>query len=94
MKKLAVRDKMLHCQQTLISAIPSAAPLMTKIPVLWSLAWCEDGELAPQDRFDLLQTLISSENLEVQSALIASVESMAMADLTVVSSAEVTGIYA
>jgi len=67
---------------------------MTNIPVLWSLAWCEDGELAPQDRFDLLQTLISSENLEVQSALIASVESMALADLTVVSSTEVTGIYA
>ena len=67
---------------------------MTKVPVPWSLAWCEDGELAPQDRFDLLQTMISSENLEVQSALIASVESMALADLTVVSSAEVTGIYA
>jgi len=67
---------------------------MTKIPVPWSLAWCEDGELAPQDRFDLLQTLICSENLEVQSALIASVESLALADLTVVSTASVTHICA
>jgi len=67
---------------------------MTKIPVPWSLAWCEDGELAPQDRFDLLQTLICSENLEVQSALIASVESLALADLMMVSTATVTETYA
>jgi hypothetical protein len=66
---------------------------MTKIPVPWSLAWCEDGELAPQDRFDLLQTLIGSENLEVQAALIASIESLALADLTVLSTAAVTEIY-
>jgi hypothetical protein len=67
---------------------------MTKIPVPWSLAWCEDGELAPQDRFDLLQTLICSETVEVQSALIASIERLALADLSLVSSAEVTGSYA
>jgi hypothetical protein len=67
---------------------------MTKIPVPWSLAWCEDGELAPQDRFDLLQTLICSETVEVQSALIASIERLALADLSLVSSAEVTGTYA
>jgi hypothetical protein len=73
---------------------PKRGAAMTKIPVPWSLAWCEDGELALQDRFDLLQMLISSENLEVQTALIASVERLASADLTVVSSAEVTGIYA
>jgi hypothetical protein len=66
---------------------------MNKIPVPWSLAWCEDGELAPQDRFDLLQTLICTESLEVQSALIASVERLALADLTVMGSSEVTGIY-
>ena len=82
-----------HCQRTLIFRDPKRGPAMTKIPVPWSLAWCEDGELAPQDRFDLLQTLICSENLEVQSALIASVESLASADLTMVSSAAVTGIY-
>ena len=85
---------MTHCQRILISRDPKRGPSMSKIPVPWSLAWCEDGELAPQDRFDLLQTLICTENLEVQSALIASVESLALADLTVVSTAAVTGIYA
>ena len=84
---------MLHCQQTLIYRDPKRGPAMTKIPVPWSLAWCEDGELAPQDRFDLLQTLICSENLEVQAALIASIESLALADLTVLSTAAVTEIY-
>jgi hypothetical protein len=83
-----------HCQQTLIFRDPKRGPSMSKIPVPWSLAWCEDGELAPQDRFDLLQTLICSENLDVQSALIASVESLALADLTVVSTASVTHIWA
>jgi hypothetical protein len=66
---------------------------MSKIPVPWSLAWGEDGELAPQDRFDLLQTLICSENLEVQSALIASIESLALADLTLVSTGAMTEVY-
>ena len=84
---------MLHCQQTLISRDPKRGPAMTKIPVPWSLAWCEDGELAPQDRFDLQQTLICSENLEVQSALIASIESLALSDLTVLSTAAVSEIY-
>jgi len=83
-----------HCQRTLIFRDPKRGPAITKIPVPWSLAWCEDGELAPQDRFDLLQTLICSENLEVQSALIASVESLALADLTVVSTGSVTEMYA
>jgi hypothetical protein len=83
-----------HCQRTLIFRDPKRGPAMTKIPVPWSLAWCEDGELAPQDRFDLLQTLICSENLEVQSALIASVESLPLADLTVVSTGSVTEMYA
>ena len=85
---------MLHCQQTLITRDPKRGSAMTKIPVPWSLAWCEDGELAPQDRFDLLQTLICSETVEVQSALIASIERLALADLSLVSSAEVTGSYA
>jgi hypothetical protein len=84
---------MLHCQQTLISRDPKRGPAMSKIPVPWSLAWGEDGELAPQDRFDLLQTLICSENLEVQSALIASIESLALADLTLVSTGAMTEVY-
>ena len=84
---------MLHCQQTLISRDPKRGPAMSKIPVPWSLAWGEDGELAPQDRFDLLQTLICSENLEVQSALIASIESLPLADLTLVSTGAMTEVY-
>jgi hypothetical protein len=84
---------MLHCQQTLISRDPKRGPAMSKIPVPWSLAWGEDGELAPQDRFDLLQTLICSENLEVQSALIASIESLPLADLTLVSTSAMTEVY-
>ena len=50
----------------------------------WSLAWCENGELAPQDRFDLLQTLIASESMESQPALIAAVERMAIANVSIV----------
>jgi hypothetical protein len=51
-------------------------------PVPWSLAWSEDGELAPQDRFDLLQTLVQTESLEVQYSLISAVESMTTAEIT------------
>ena len=63
-------------------------------PVPWSLAWSEDGELAPQDRFDLLQSLVQTEALEVQASLIVAVESMALADLTVMSLGDVTGLCA
>lgn len=63
-------------------------------PVPWSLAWSEDGELAPQDRFDLLQSLVQTEALEVQTSLIVAVESMALAELTAVSLGEVTGLCA
>jgi hypothetical protein len=61
-------------------------------PVPWSLAWHEDGELAPQDRFDLLQSLVRTESLEVQSALIASVERLTIAELSVVALEDVTGL--
>ncbi|MFO8237384.1 MAG: hypothetical protein R6U00_03830 [Prochlorococcaceae cyanobacterium] len=54
-------------------------------PVPWSLAWSEDGELAPQDRFDLLQSLVQTESLEVQCSLIAVVESMGSAEITSIS---------
>ncbi|MEX1317200.1 MAG: hypothetical protein AB1Z22_08755 [Synechococcaceae cyanobacterium] len=62
-------------------------------PVPWSLAWSEDGELAPQDRFDLLQSLVQTEGLEVQCSLIAVVESMAAAETTSMSLGEVTGLW-
>lgn len=63
-------------------------------PVPWALAWHEDGELASQDRFDLLQTLVASETSEVQSSLIAAVERLAVTELSVISSSEVTRLCA
>jgi hypothetical protein len=63
-------------------------------PVPWSLAWREDGELAPQDRFDLLQSLVSTESLEVQTALISAVERLTMAELSLVALEDVTGLAA
>jgi hypothetical protein len=40
-----------------------------------SLAWTEDGELHPQDRFDLLQGLMTSEESHsVQVELVAAME--------------------
>jgi len=63
-------------------------------PVPWSLAWREDGELAPQDRFDLLQSLVSTESLEVQTALIAAVERLTLAELSLVALEDVTGLAA
>ena len=68
-------------------------PLMTA-PVPWSLAWSKSGELAPQDRFDLLQTLVAIETEEVQTALVMAVESMSVAELTASSSESVTGLCA
>jgi len=63
-------------------------------PVPWSLAWCEDGELAAQDRFDLLQTLVCSETSDVQAALVAAVERLTSVELTTISSPDVTGLCA
>ena len=65
-----------HCQESLINLLPKPMVAPTPAPVPWSLAWGEDGELAPQDRFDVLQCLVSSERSEVQTALIAAVESV------------------
>ncbi len=51
-------------------------------PVPWSLAWREDGELAIQDRFDLMQSLVSSETAANQCSLIAAVERLPMAEVS------------
>jgi len=67
---------------------------MSMAPVPWSLAWCEDGELAAQDRFDLLQALVCCESLDAQPGLIASVERLSVADISVLGSREVTGLCA
>jgi hypothetical protein len=54
-------------------------------PVPWSLAWSDNGELAPQDRFDLLQSLVASESENVQSSLVVAVERLGVEQLTVLS---------
>ncbi|MBM5819924.1 MAG: hypothetical protein FJ070_07560 [Cyanobacteria bacterium K_DeepCast_150m_m2_101] len=54
-------------------------------PVPWSLAWSEDGELAPQDRFDLLQSLVASECESAQPSLVVAVERLSVEQLTVLS---------
>jgi len=63
-------------------------------PVPWSLAWREDGELAIQDRFDLLQSLVSSESAANQSSLIAAVERLPMAELSSLGLGSVTRLCA
>ena len=63
-------------------------------PVPWSLAWSEDGELAPQDRFDLLQSLVCSESVDVQATLVAAVERLASVEFTTLASHDVTGLCA
>ncbi|MEY3463845.1 MAG: hypothetical protein RLZZ468_1623 [Cyanobacteriota bacterium] len=64
-------------------------------PVPWSLAWCEDGELAPQDRFDLLQSLVQSESLEVAASLVVAVEQLSVTEITCLASmGDVTGLCA
>lgn len=77
-----------HCQQTLIFD-----PVMPA-PVPWSLAWCENGELSRQDQFDLLQTLVSSETLEVQHAMVMAVERLSLSELSLMSTGELTGLCA
>lgn len=63
-------------------------------PVPWSLTWREDGELAIQDRFDLLQSLVSSENAANQCSLIAAVERLPMAELSSLGLGSVTRLCA
>ena len=63
-------------------------------PAPWSLAWRENGELASQDLFDLLQALVVSETLEAQPALVAAVERLSITDISVLSTCEVTGLCA
>jgi len=54
-------------------------------PVPWSLAWSDNGELAAQDRFDLLQTLVASESETAQSSLVVAVERLGVEQLTLLS---------
>ena len=54
-------------------------------PVPWSLAWSDNGELAPQDRFDLLQSLVASESESAQPSLVVAVERLGVDQLTLLS---------
>lgn len=63
-------------------------------PVPWSLAWTDDGELAPQDRFDLLQSLVASESDCAQLALVVAVERLGVEQLSLLSSETLTGLCA
>ncbi len=63
-------------------------------PVPWSLAWTDDGELAPQDRFDLLQSLVASECDAVQPSLVLAVERLGTEQLSVLASEGLTGLCA
>jgi hypothetical protein len=89
-----------HCQQSLTFAIPVVCPSNLAAvagltaPVPWSLAWRDDGELAPQDLLDLLQILVASETAEVQPALIVAVERLPVEELTALASGEVTRLCA
>jgi len=55
---------------------------MMMAPSPWSLAWQPDGELGLQDKFDLLQALVVSESVDVQTSLIGAVESLSTAELS------------
>jgi hypothetical protein len=63
-------------------------------PPPWSLAWRENGDLASQDLFDLLQALVVTESVDAQPALVAAVERLSITDISVLSTGEVTGLCA
>jgi hypothetical protein len=71
-----------------------ADPEAMAAPVPWSLDWCDDGELAPQDRFDLLQTLVLCETPDVQLSLITAIETLSSRQLSVLHTDDVTGLCA
>jgi hypothetical protein len=58
---------------------------MMMAPSTWSLAWQPDGELGLQDKFDLLQALVVSESVEVQTSLIAAIERISTSELSLTS---------
>jgi hypothetical protein len=70
--------------------IPSLPPP----PVPWSLSWRDDGELAPQDRFDLLRSLMMVETPEAQPALVFAMEKLSLTEITSLSTGDVTGLCA
>jgi hypothetical protein len=69
-------------------------PPLTPPPVPWSLSWREDGELAPQDHFDLLQTLLLTESSEVQHSLVVAMERLTVSEITAISTPDVSKLCA
>jgi hypothetical protein len=69
-------------------------PPLTPPPVPWSLSWREDGELTPQDHFDLLQTLLLTETPEVQHSLVLAMERISVSEITTLSTPGVTRLCA
>ena len=63
-------------------------------PAPWSLAWRENGELASQDLFDLLQAMVVTESMDAQPALVAAVERLSVTEISVLSTGEVTRLCA
>jgi hypothetical protein len=63
-------------------------------PVPWSLAWRDDGELALQDHFDLLQSLVAAETESVQPGLVVAMERLSLEQVSLVSTGEVTRLCA
>ena len=63
-------------------------------PVPWSLAWSDDGELAAQDQFDLLQSLVAAETESVQPGLVVAIERLSLEQLSLVSTGDVTRLCA
>lgn len=69
-------------------------PPLTPSPVPWSLSWRDDGDLAPQDHFDLLQSLLLSETPEVQPSLVVALERLSIAEISTISTGGVTELCA
>lgn len=63
-------------------------------PVPWSLAWSDDGELAAQDRFDLLQSLVMSESQSVQPGLVVAIERLSLEQVSLLASEGLTELCA
>lgn len=61
-------------------------------PVPWSLAWSDNGDLAPQDQLDLLQCLVACENASVQHVLIMAVEQLVVENYSLLASVDVTSL--
>ena len=61
-------------------------------PVPWSLAWSDNGDLAPQDQLDLLQCLVAREKASVQNVLIMAVERLVVENYSLLASVDVTSL--